>query len=494
MIDIRSIEENAIRSGKWALLAKISQVLGGSVLFLILPFWLSPNDFGIITMFTSVLAFILIMQQPGLMESVIQNEENSEKVRDAGYWLSLLVSMFLYLFIYILSPMISRYFNQAELVISLRVVGLQIVLLGFSNIPMAWLQREFQYKSYALIQLTSSTLMVIVSIYLAIRGMGYWSYIIGILSGAFIRSVLVIVFIKWKPAFRFNLFWWAIILKFGFFVLLEMILGWFLIWFDNVIVAKYMGSNAAGIYALAFNISTTVISIPISAITGVTLSTFSRLQQNLQLLQKAYLKGTKIIASYAIPACLGFSIIGPTLINLIYPGRWDGIAEILPILSLYAGFGQLWILNTDAFKAIGKPNIMIKIYIPVVIIMVPLFLIGSQLGLFIFTLIRSLVIIIGAIPQTYFAIKCLGLEKNYLFKIIKTPMISSFGMLISIWLLNQVVLSVKIESFSIQLLMIIISIVISCAIYVMVYKLVEPASTMEFMTILQKTMRDRYEK
>jgi O-antigen/teichoic acid export membrane protein len=485
--DIDFLGKQAVQSGKWAFLARISQILGGSVIFLVLPYWLAPTDFGVITMFSSILALLIIIQQPGLMESIIQREKDPEKIRDAAYWLSVIISLILYLIIFLSAPIIEEFFNQPGLTIPLRVAALQILFLGFTNIPMAWLQRSFRFKSYAFIQLISSLVMIGVSIGLAILGKGFWAYIYGLLSGAFIRLFLVAIFAHWKPSLHFGFYWWGIIIKFGFFVLLEMLLGWLLIWFDNVVVAKNLGSEAAGIYALAFSLSTTVISLPISAITGITLPTFSRLQNNIDILRKYYLLGTKIIATYSIPAGIGFGIIGPTLINLIYPGRWEGLGIIIPILALYAGFGNLWILNTDAFKAIGKPQTMIKIYIPVVLIMIPLYWWGSTIGLLQFTIIRSLVVLISAFPHCYFAIKYLGLKNNYLIEIIYRPILASLFVMLFIWIGNHMLINLRISSVWINIPLLICLIAIGGIIYWIIIKKLEPDFEKEFQNIFRNT-------
>jgi len=431
--EIQFVKEKAIQSGKWALIARVSQVLGGSIMLIILPFWLAPDDFGIITMFTSVLALVMILQQAGLMEATVQREQDIETVRDAAFWLSALISLALYLIVYSSAPFLSNFFGDFRLIPPLRIASLQIILLGFSNIPLAWMQRQFQYRSYALIHFTSSLVMMGIAIVFAIRGAGYWAYIAGILSGAATRLILLVFYIDWRPRFRFKIYWWEVIIKFSGFVLLEMVFGWLLVWFDNVVVAKHLGSEAAGIYSLAFNFATMAISLPISAITGVTLSTFSRLQNDMDSLRSTYLKGTGLITSYAIPAGIGLSLVGPALVNTIYPGRWDSLRSILPILALYAGFGHIWILNTDVFKAIGKPEIMLKIYIPVLSIVLPVYWWSSQIGLFEFTIARSLIVLVGALPHTYFAIRNLGLDKNYLYHIVRAPLISSGIMALFVW-------------------------------------------------------------
>jgi PST family polysaccharide transporter len=263
-----------------------------------------------------------------------------------------------------------------------------------------------------------------------------------------------------------------------------MILGWFFIWFDNVVVAKNLGSDAAGVYALTFNITTMVISLPCSAITGVTLSTFSRLQTDEKTLRNIYLKGTRLIAAYAIPACIGLAMIGSILADLVYPGRWNGLQSIISILALYSGFSYLWILNTDAFKAVGKPEIMVKIYIPVVLFMIPVYWVTSRIGLVEFVIARSLIIFVGSVPHTYYAIKILGLEKNYIYKVIRTPLAASICMAIVVLVGLKLLPNMQFLSRGETLLLIAGIIFIGASIYILTLRIIDPELSQQFTRLL----------
>ncbi len=185
---------------------------------------------------------------------------------------------------------------------------------------------------------------------------------------------------------------------------------------DNGIVGKVLGTNALGLYALGFNLAVMVISIPISAITGLTLPLFSRMQKDPAALRKAYLAGTRLVATYCIPAGVGLAIISDPLVRLLFGENWTGLGPILSILALYAGFGHLWVLSGDAFKAIGRPDVIC-----------PGFTSGPcdhdsglcdqrLLRLDGFTVVRSCVVLVGAIPHTWYAVRIMSLPRAYLWQ------------------------------------------------------------------------------
>jgi O-antigen/teichoic acid export membrane protein len=421
-VSYTEIKEKAIRSSKWAFLAKISQIIGSALTQLLLPYWLLPSEYGIISIFSSIMALALIIQQTGLIEITQQEEAQAEKIRDASFFISIVSSLVVSTALFLFAPLLSSYFTASKLSLVLRAGCVYLLLGGISNIPLAWLQRNFQYRTFALIQLASAVVNLVSSISLAMMGKGYWAYVIGLILGSGCKLILTLIFMDWKPRFITSVSIYKNVFSFSAYVFGEMILGWFFIWFDNIAVAKNLGSAAAGIYTLTFNISTLVISLPCSAITGVTLASFSRLQNDISAIKSAYMNASKLIMTYAIPASVGLAIIGPTLAKVLYPGRWDGLQMIIPILAIYSGTSYLWILNTDAFKAIGKPEIMVKIYLPVVTLMIPIYWYFSKLGLVEFAIARSFIVIIGGIPHTYYAIKLLQLPKTYLFSTIRTQL------------------------------------------------------------------------
>jgi O-antigen/teichoic acid export membrane protein len=269
----------------------------------------------------------------------------------------------------------------------------------------------------------------------------------------------------WKPAFHGFSHLWLESLRFGNFVMLEALLGWFFIWFDNIVVARNLGSEALGIYSLAFGATTTIISLPTSAITGVTLSTFSRMQSDLRRLGESYIKGIRLIAVFAIPAGIGLCLFSSPLASIVYSQKWVGLGSIMSILSLYAGFGYLWILNTDAFKSIGKPETMVKIYLPVLLVMMPAYIISSHYGLLTFTVVRSMIVVVSAFPHTYFAIKLLQLPKNYLWTSTRLALLASSVMAAVIYPLLMVVENTMIGSSAVKMIILLSLILLGALIY-----------------------------
>ena len=410
------VKQQAIRSAKWALLNNFIPKLLTLSLTTVLARLLTPEDFGLVGIGTLVVSLVSMSQQTGFSQALIQRQARQEEAASVALWLNLSLSLILYAILWVSAPVLATFYEEPRLSSVLRVLGLQIVISSVSTIQSSLMLRQFRYQRLFYIQTASTLAPFLVSIPLVFAGLGYWALIYGSMTSSFVSVILFWWFERWQPRAIFDLQIARQLSGFSGFVLLESILAWMLVYLDNGIVGKVLGTKALGLYALGFNLAVMVISIPISAITGLTLPLFSRMQVDPAALRKAYLAGTRLVATYCIPAGVGLALISDPAARLLFGENWAGLGTILSILSLYAGFGHLWVLNGDAFKALGRPDIMPRIYIPVLLIMIPAYVISAHYGLIAFTIVRSFVVLVGAVPHTWWAVRVMSLPRSYLWQ------------------------------------------------------------------------------
>lgn len=419
--DPAEIKVQAVRSVKWGLLNRAVNVVGIPALSILLARALTPDDFGIIEIANLVLVF-LTMFHLALGKAVIQREEASTAAIDLSFWLNLAFSGTLFLLLLTAAPLLARLFRDQRLVAVLRVIGLHYFTISFGVVPNALLERTFRYRRLAWIQLLPMLAIAVVAIPLAIGGFGYWSLILALLVGGFIKSATLWLQSDWRPRHLFQARLAHQLLRFTGFVFLESLLAWILVYFDRAVIGRQIGTQALGYYSLSWSLMMVAISLPITALSNIMLAAFSRLQNRPAELRAAYLEGTRLIAAYTLPAGVGLALLARPLVATFMGEAWQPMAPILAVLALYAGFGHLWVLNTEAFKAIGRPELMVRIYLPLTLIMVPIYLLSAPYGLLVFTIARSSVVLIGALPHTYYAVKALHLSPDYLWRSTRAPL------------------------------------------------------------------------
>jgi O-antigen/teichoic acid export membrane protein len=430
-------KQRAVRSAKWALLNSFVPRLLTLVLTTVLARLLTPDDFGLVGIATLVVSLMAMVQQTGLGQALVQRQVQVEEAASVTLWFNLTLSAALYGVLWLLTPLASALYEEPRLTPVLRVLGVQLVVSALGIVHTSLMARHFRFQKLFLIQSASTTAPFLIAVPLALSGLGYWALIYGSLAGTVVSTSLAWWLEAWRPRPIFDMAIARQMSRFGGFVFLEAFLGWMLIYFDNAVVGKVLGTKALGIYALAFNLAIAVVSIPISAVTGLTLSMFSRMQNDSEALKHAYLVGTRLVATYAIPAGVGLALVAKPGARLLFGERWDGLGTTLSVLALYSGFGHLWTLNSDAFKAIGRPDIMPKLYIPLLAVMIPAYVISAHYGLMAFTIARSLVVVVSAVPHTWCAVHFISVPRRYLWDACHSQIIPTLLMAIFLFTLTQ---------------------------------------------------------
>jgi teichuronic acid exporter len=124
-----------------------------------------------------------------------------------------------------------------------------------------------------------------------------------------------------------------------------------------ILIGRYMGAEALGIYNLAYQIVTIPVLKINPIITRVAFPVFSKSQQNQVLLTDGFLHMTKLLSLVCFPILMGLTAVSNVFILTIFGQKW---LDAVPILQIMAIVGILRVLmnpNGSVILAKGKANI-----------------------------------------------------------------------------------------------------------------------------------------
>src|SRR5215472_7758750 len=103
--------------------------------------------------------------------------------------------------------------------------------------------------------------------------------------------------------------------------------------FEKVLLGRYWGADAIGIYGRAYQL----IRIPTDTLTGavgeVAFSALSRLQNDPHRLRSYFLKGYSLVLAITPPATIACAVLAPDLIGLLLGPKWKEVAPIFRYLT-----------------------------------------------------------------------------------------------------------------------------------------------------------------
>lgn len=396
--DSINIAGRTIHSSLYSLIASTITITLGFVRFILLLYFLLPEDFGV---FTQAMFFITLAAQlrmPGLDLAIIQRQEVNEFVRRTYFSLkmgSLVVSV---LIMAAAVPYIGEVYSTMPLLTGILLGLLSLdILKGLNGVQEALLRRELAFKQIAIADITSAIFTTLVTPYLAWRGYGAWSLVAEVLIGQVSRGGIVWFSARvWWPRPGWNKEIAADLWQFSNKLWGTSALSFITDRFDDFWIGQGLGSESLGYYSRAYEAARyprRVIALPLSI---VFFSTYARLQDDRQRLSQAFFRLTSLLVRASFGFSLIFILAAPEFIALL-GDTWQPMLVTFQLMIVYTLLDPLAVGAGDLLIAIGRPDLSFRTNIVQVVVFVPaVILLGSWLGIVGVALAANLMIGIGA--------------------------------------------------------------------------------------------------
>lgn len=384
---------------------------------------LKPSDFGLVALTLTIINVFDIIREFGIGQAIIQRKENTKDVIDSAFFIFPIISVFLYVIIYLISPLAATLFKEPELEKILRIAGLTLIIWSFGSLPQTLLVKDLKFKKLSISQIFPRIIYGIVTILMAFQGFGVWSLIWGTIIMQALSVITLWNTVNWRPSFRFDLKIAYELLSYGKHVILASLLTFFVSIADTSVIGYSLGSEKLGYYSIALTISG-IFTTQISAILSqVLFPVYSKVQEEKDKLSWAYIKTLKGISMITFPAAFGIISISWNFIKIFYGEKWLPATVALQVLCIYGLNISILNVTQNLYLAVGKPQIMKKIYfIQLSLILILIYPLTNKYGI----VGTSIVVTISSVISMFITINEAGKVIN------STPQVLLYSMLPSL--------------------------------------------------------------
>ena len=343
---------------------------------------LRPFDYGVLALGMTIVLLTDILAESGVGKALVQKERLSRDEVDQIFTLSLLMSVSLYLVLFVMAVPAASYFEIPDLVKFLRVTGALILVIPFRVIPMALLDRRIQIGRQSVIVAITGMIQSFLVLVLAFSGLGYWAMAIGALFGRFLEAVSLFALAPWVPRLRRPSSSTRALFHFGIQVSASAILWLFYNSSDAMVIGKFEGAVKLGYYALAFQL----ISLPLLKITSmynsISYPVFCRLKDQPELIGRWHVRSITLMIAVGAPALIGLALVSKDAIQLILGEKWLPASIPLQFLSVAGIVMMVHGTFPILFQALGRPEVDLKCTLSLALIMPLGFLLAvTQVGM-----------------------------------------------------------------------------------------------------------------
>jgi len=365
-LDIATITKRSIH-GVFALVSRtfLVQLIGQIVTFL-LTVYLSPGDYGIFFLVSTVIVFFSYFSDIGLAAALIQKKEPlTEEDLRTTFTIQLALVITVIVIGYSLSGFIQRSYElDAKGMFLYHALLAAFFLSSLKTIPSIILERQLNFKKLVIPEIVETLLFNCTILFLAIQGFGITSFTYAVLARGVAGTIALYLIQPWKIGFGFSAVVAKRLLSFGAPFqansLLALVKDQLLILYLGTVLTKPM----LGYVGFAQKWALMPLRLVMDNVIRITFPSFSRLAEEKEYLGKAIEKSIFAVIFFIFPIITGMVILMPYLLLLIprYQ-KWEPAMLSVVFFGINAALSAISTPLTNALNAIGKIKITLYLMI-----------------------------------------------------------------------------------------------------------------------------------
>ena len=365
-IDIALIKKRSIK-GIFALTYRTFaiQILGITSNFALTVF-LSPEIFGVYFVVSAAIAFLSYFSDIGLAAALIQKKDDiTEEELKTTFTIQQLLVITIVILSFLLSGFIKSFYHlDSSGIFLFQALVVSFFFSSLKTVPSIILERNLKFEKLIIPELVESVVFNIVVVVMAIKGFGITSFSAAVLARGIFGLITMYAVSPWRIRIGISKEAAKKLLSFGvpfqansFIALLK----------DDLLIAylgKVLPLAQVGYIGFAQKWAFMPLRLIMDNIIKITFPSFSKLQDDKDLLGKAVEKSIFAATFIIFPSLFGLIVMAPHLIKIIPRyGKWEPALLSLAFFSLSACLSSISTPLTNALNAIGKIKITLYLMI-----------------------------------------------------------------------------------------------------------------------------------
>jgi len=326
---------------------------------LVLVHLLTPRDYGLAAMVLVFSMLVPIFSDLALGAALVQRKELSEDDRSTVFWTSVLVGLACTLVGIACSWPLAAFYGEPEVQPLFAALSLSFVVSSVGTTQGALLTRSMSFRSLELRWIAASFVAGVTGIVLAFMGFGPWAIVAQQLALAATSTVLLWSFSAWRPRFRFSIVSLRSLAGFSANVFGTRLLFFFNRNTDNLVVGKFLGASALGVYSIAYNVMLAPLNKLAWPIQSVLFPAFAEVQDDRPRMAVMWTRVNRLVGALTVPAMAGLVVVAPEFVRVVLGERWEAAIPVIQILAWVGLLQSLQSLNSSILQALDRTRTLL---------------------------------------------------------------------------------------------------------------------------------------
>jgi O-antigen/teichoic acid export membrane protein len=346
--------EHPLTSGVWTAAGYALQGLLTLGSLAVLARILSPGEFGLVSAAMLAINFSRLFSEGAIGPGVVQHPNLRTEHIEAAFTLSLGTSVLLFMVLWLGAPTVAVLLKAPTLTPVLRVLACLQPIAGLGVTADSLLRRELRFRTIANVRIASYGVGYgVVGIAAAFAGAREWALVAANGTQAVLTTALLL---RARPhSRRLGMDWPAAreLLSFGGGFVLARIGNYAAGDGDNMVVAKWLGLSALGLYDRAYQLMVAPPMLLGQVMDEILFASLARIQDDRSLVSAAYRHCIVGVAFVMLPLTVLAWTLAPEIVYVLLGPAWSGVTTPFRILALGTLFRTSYKISDSLTRALG---------------------------------------------------------------------------------------------------------------------------------------------
>ena len=464
------MNELTSKTGKalgWSSVTEVLTKIISPVVNMILARLLAPHAFGMLATVAMVVSFAQIFVASVFEKYLIQHDFDTSTQEaqhmSVAFWTNLCLSGVLWGVLALFQNPLATLAGNPTLGLPVALSGVTLPLYAAVGVQSCHLKKNLDFKKLFYVRVVSSLTPLVVTLPMALCGLGYWSLIWGNVAGVVVQFVLLCVLSPFRPMAYYSFADLGYMLRYGVWTLLDGLVTWISAWVDAWLISHLMNEYYLGLYKNATSTILTLFGVVTASLTPGLFASLSRLQNDREGFSEMLLKSQKWVAMLLLPMGVGVYFYADIVTMILFGEAWQEAADIIGIMGLTTALRTVFVsLYGDAYRAKGKFFLPLLMQLLDLAILIPVCVMSIRQGFWQLTYARAFVRLDLIIPEMIALFFVCGISPVRTGKNILPSAVATVVMTGGIYLLQKVSLGVVWSVVSIILCILLYACVLLC--------------------------------
>ena len=356
-----NLRQKFVKGIFWSAIRSWGRQVISFIVFSLLARLLQPEAFGLVALAGVFLGFVQVFLNQGFAIAIVQRQELEPEHLDTAFWTNLGMGILLTIVGLFGAGLFADFYHQPELIPIVRWLSLSFIINSLSQVQNAILSRQFKFKIQAVRSLLAVFAGGLVGTGMAFMGYGVWSLVGQQLTNELVGVLVLWQASDWRPRLKISQRHFQELFSFGINIMGIDLLNFFNRRADDLLIGYFLGPVALGYYTVAYRLLLVSINLLTSITSNVSLTVFSKMQEQPTRMREAFYKAINLTSAIAIPAFTGLAVLAPEIVPVVFGQQWLPSVPVMQILAFIGILQAVFSFNGTVMMAMGKPSWKLKI-------------------------------------------------------------------------------------------------------------------------------------